>query len=64
MTHDATSIGSESIYLDHNATTPITTEVLDAMRPYLEHAFVNPSSAHRDGAVAHARLDRAMSRRE
>ena len=57
VTHGATSIGSERIYLDHNATTPITTEVLNAMRPYLEHAFGNPSSAHRDGAVAHAAVD-------
>ena len=61
MTHGATSIGSERIYLDHNATTPITTEVLNAMRPYLEHAFGNPSSAHRDGAVAHAAVERARA---
>jgi cysteine desulfurase len=55
------SIGSERIYLDHNATTPIAAEVLDAMRPYLEHAFGNPSSAHRDGAAARAAVERARA---
>jgi cysteine desulfurase len=49
------------IYLDHNATTPIAAEVLDAMRPYLEHAFGNPSSSHRDGAVARAAVERARA---
>jgi cysteine desulfurase len=50
------------IYLDHNATTPIAPEVLDAMRAYLERHFGNPSSAHAAGersaaAVAAARAD-------
>jgi cysteine desulfurase len=41
-----------SIYLDHNATTPVAIEVLDAMRPHLERAFGNPSSSHRHGTAA------------
>ena len=61
MTDGIGSIRSEGIYLDHNATTPIAAEVLDAMRPYLEHAFGNPSSAHRDGAVARAAVERARA---
>ena len=34
------------IYLDYNATTPIAAEVVEAMRPYLEEHFGNPSSSH------------------
>lgn len=44
-----------AIYLDHNATTPVLPEVLDAMLPYLSGAFGNPSSDHplgRQAAVA------------
>ena len=48
------------IYLDYNATTPHDPEVIEAMRPYLEHDFGNPSSTHAFGerprrAVAAAR---------
>ncbi|RKH18015.1 cysteine desulfurase [Corallococcus sp. CA047B] len=54
MTHDA------PVYLDHNATTPLLPECLDAMLPYLREHFGNPSSGHVYGtraraAVAHAR---------
>ena len=38
------------IYLDHNATTPITREVLDAMMPYLTSDWGNPSSAYKFGS--------------
>lgn len=31
------------IYLDHNATTPIAPEVLEAMMPYLTTEWGNPS---------------------
>ena len=34
------------IYLDYNATTPHDPEVIEAMRPYLEEHFGNPSSSH------------------
>lgn len=34
------------IYLDYNATTPIIGEVAQAMKPYLEAFFGNPSSSH------------------
>jgi cysteine desulfurase len=37
------------IYLDNNATTPLVPSVLDAMRPFLEASFGNPSSAHAAG---------------
>ena len=34
------------IYLDYNGTTPHAPEVIDAMRPFLETDFGNPSSSH------------------
>ena len=48
------------IYLDYNATTPHDPEVIEAMRPYFEEEFGNPSSSHYYGsrprqAVARAR---------
>lgn len=51
---------NDPIYLDHNATTPLLPEVVDAMLPYLREHFGNPSSGHVYGAsaraaVAHAR---------
>jgi len=38
------------IYLDHNATTPIVPEVLEAMMPYFTTEWGNPSSAYKYGA--------------
>lgn len=51
---------SDPIYLDYNATTPVDPTVADAMRPYLDTHFGNPSSPHAFGletnnAIAHAR---------
>ncbi len=40
------------IYLDHNATTPMREEVVDAMVPVLREGFGNPSSIHAEGAAA------------
>jgi len=34
------------IYLDYNGTTPLDPEVIEAMRPFLETEFGNPSSSH------------------
>jgi cysteine desulfurase len=39
------------IYLDYNATTPLTPHVKSAMRPFLEEHFGNPSSSHVYGRI-------------
>lgn len=44
------------IYVDHNATTPLSPEALDAMRPWLGPP-ANASSVHRAGQRARAVLD-------
>ena len=48
-----------SIYLDHAATTPLGTEVLEAMLPYLTEHFGNASSPHAAGRQARQGLDEA-----
>jgi cysteine desulfurase len=47
------------VYLDYNATTPVATEVLDAMIPYFRERYGNPSSSHSYGKVAKQGLDEA-----
>ena len=53
------AVPTSSIYLDHNATTPIAPEVLDAMQPYLTRSFGNPSSDHSLGHEARRAVDLA-----
>lgn len=48
-------------YLDHAATTPVLPAVRDAMLPYLNATFGNPSSAHAWGRAARAGLDQARA---
>lgn len=50
------------LYFDYNATTPVLTEVLDAMLPYLREDFGNPSSAHPYGRRAKHAVDEARAR--
>jgi len=47
------------IYLDHNATTPLDKRVLDAMMPYLENDWGNPSSPYRFGNITRAAIEKA-----
>jgi cysteine desulfurase len=49
----------DPIYLDHAATTPLRPEVRDAMLPFWDERFGNPSSVHRWGRAARAGLDAA-----
>jgi cysteine desulfurase len=53
---------AEPIYLDHAATTPVRAEVREAMAPYFDARFGNPSSVHRWGRQARAALDEARER--
>jgi len=50
------------IYLDYNATTPLDPGVREAMRPFLEEVWGNPSSVHQVGRRARALLDDARDR--
>ena len=47
------------IYLDNNATTKIAPEVLQAMMPYLENVYGNPSSVHQAGQEARHAVEEA-----
>ncbi|HTK91044.1 MAG TPA: cysteine desulfurase NifS [Verrucomicrobiae bacterium] len=50
------------VYLDHNASTPVHPEVLEAMLPYFTERFGNPSSIHGFGREAREGLDTARER--
>jgi cysteine desulfurase len=49
----------KKIYLDFNASTPIASEVAEAMRPFLSQHFGNPSSRHWAGIPAKEAVERA-----
>jgi cysteine desulfurase len=51
----------DPIYLDYNGTTPIDPQVAEAMRPYLEEHFGNPSSSHVYGRRARHVVEKARS---
>lgn len=50
------------IYLDNNATTRVLPEVLEAMLPFFNERWGNPSSLHRFGAEVAPHLDHARER--
>jgi len=52
----------DTIYLDHNATTPIRPEVLEAMREVWAAGHANPASQHRAGQQARWVLEHARMR--
>ncbi len=47
------------VYLDYSATTPVDSRVLEAMMPYFQQAFGNPSSAHQFGKAAQQAVEQA-----
>jgi cysteine desulfurase len=51
-----------TIYFDYNATTPLDAHVREAMLPYLDEVYGNPSSVHHVGRHARALLDDARDR--
>ena len=50
------------IYMDHAATTAVSPEVLEAMRPYFSERFGNPSSMYAYGQQARQAVDEARER--
>jgi cysteine desulfurase len=50
------------IYLDHAATTPLSAAAREAMLPYLDGDFGNPSSVHAAGRTARNAVDAARDR--
>ena len=49
----------EKVYFDHNATTRVDDEVLDAMMPYFQNRFGNPSSGHNLGIAGRQAINQA-----
>jgi cysteine desulfurase len=47
------------VYLDNAATTPLAPEVLEAMLPYMETHFGNPSSIHSFGRETRSAIEKA-----
>ncbi len=50
------------VYMDNNATTMVAPEVKEAMLPYLENLYGNPSSMHYFGGQVEADLKKARQR--
>jgi cysteine desulfurase len=50
---------NRQVYLDHNASTPVHPEVVEAMLPYFSERFGNPSSVHGFGREAREGLETA-----
>lgn len=51
----------QPVYLDHNATTPLSGTVRNAMEPYLEGQYGNPLTSHVFGAAPRAAIDAARA---
>lgn len=49
------------IYLDYNATTPVTVEVFEAMKPYFCEEWANPSSPYAFSARPSAAIEKARN---
>lgn len=50
------------VYLDHAATTPLASAVLDEMKPYLTEHYGNASSVHQMGRQARVTIEEARER--
>lgn len=50
-----------TIYLDHNATTPLHERVLEAMLPYMGARSANPSSLHQLGRLQRGAIEQARA---
>ena len=52
----------KTIYLDNNATTAISPEVLNEMLPYLKEFYGNPSSIHSFGRNLYYKIEQAREK--
>lgn len=52
---------TQRIYLDYNASTPVDPAVADAMKPFLDDAYGNPSSLHWAASAAKAAIATART---
>ncbi len=50
---------SNQVYLDHNSTTALKTEVFEAMLPFMANQHGNPTSRHSFGRIARAAVEHA-----
>ena len=50
------------VYFDYSASTPVDSEVLKAMLPYLKNEYGNPSSIHSFGQRALVAIDEAREK--
>jgi len=63
MTISASDKVAEKVYyFDNNATTRIAPEVVEAMLPFLQEFWGNPSSAYRFGAAVHGHVEGAREK--
>ncbi len=53
---------SDSIYLDHAAATPLSSEVLESMQPFFADAFYNPSSPYAPAVAVRKEYEGARAR--
>lgn len=56
-----TGMDAPPIYLDHNATTPLLPELVEAMLPFIKEHFGNPSSDHVFGRRAREAVETARA---
>ena len=52
-------MSGRNVYLDHNATSPVHPEVVDAVMPYLTGSFGNPSAPYEVGQEAQRAVSKA-----
>ena len=52
----------QTVYLDHNATTPLHPKAREAMLPWLGERHGNPSSIHRFGQEARNAVEEAREK--
>ena len=53
------NMNNRKIYLDHAATTPMSAEVFEKMKPFFSDTFGNPSAVYTEGRMAKAAVETA-----